>query len=82
MIKEFEREARTDGMPPKELAERKRMLVNTLNDFIATKKAHSDNLNGRGQLLDGHDGGGDIEGGMDGEHRTARLGDYMDYTTT
>ncbi|MEW5303664.1 MAG: hypothetical protein WDW36_006335 [Sanguina aurantia] len=36
--KDFEREARADGMPAKELQDRKKVLVNQLNNYIATKK--------------------------------------------
>lgn len=38
LIKDFEREARTDGLPARELADRKRLLVNELNSYIALKK--------------------------------------------
>ena len=38
LIKEFEREARTDGMPPLDLATRKKALVQELNGYITAKK--------------------------------------------
>ena len=38
LIKEFEREARTDGMPPLDLATRKKTLVSELNGYITAKK--------------------------------------------
>lgn len=39
LIKDFERESRSDGMPPKVIAEKKRELVQALNRFISTKKS-------------------------------------------
>jgi hypothetical protein len=53
LIHEFEREARTDGMPARELADRKRRLANQLNAFIARKKAASGTEEGRNELLAG-----------------------------
>ncbi len=38
LLKEFEREARTDGMPANVLAERKKALADQLNGFINRKK--------------------------------------------
>jgi hypothetical protein len=38
LLKDFEREARTDGMPAPLLAERKKALADELNDFIKKKK--------------------------------------------
>lgn len=53
IIKDFEREARTDGMPVAELAERKRELVNELNSYIAMKKDYGNTLEARKNLLQG-----------------------------
>ena len=47
LIKEFEMDARADGMPAPMLAERKRDLVNQINGFIEQKKAH-----GEAQVID------------------------------
>jgi hypothetical protein len=53
LIQEFEREARTDGMPSRELADRKRKLVNQFNTYVNLKKQHSSSEQGRGELLAG-----------------------------
>ena len=53
LIREFEREARTDGMPPNELNARKKELVQQLNGFIGMKKAYGAQAQQRGELLDG-----------------------------
>lgn len=53
LIQEFEREARTDGMPTRELADRKRKLVNQFNTYVNLKKQHSTTEAGRGELLAG-----------------------------
>lgn len=53
LIQEFEREARTDGMPSRELADRKRKLVNQFNEYVNLKKQHSSTEAGRGELLAG-----------------------------
>lgn len=53
LVKEFEREARSDGMPAAELAERRRMLVNQLNNFISIKKTQTQILSARAGLLAG-----------------------------
>ena len=67
LIKEFEREGRTDGMPAKELADRKRNLVNELNNFIAMKKQFGAQSENREQLFDGAAGAGtEPDRGQDG----------------
>jgi hypothetical protein len=38
LIKDFEREARVDGMPPDILSDRKKVLADQLNKFISQKK--------------------------------------------
>eukprot|EP00878_Enallax_costatus_P004352 GHUV01004588.1.p2 GENE.GHUV01004588.1~~GHUV01004588.1.p2 ORF type:complete len:286 (+),score=100.88 GHUV01004588.1:345-1202(+) len=53
LIHDFEREARTDGMPARELADRKRKLVTELNSFINQKKQYSSTEDGRNELLAG-----------------------------
>jgi hypothetical protein len=50
LIKEFEREARTDGVPPADLATRKKALVQELNGFIGMKKERSADLEARREL--------------------------------
>lgn len=64
LIQEFEREARTDGMPTRELADRKRRLVNTFNTYVNLKKQHSSTEAGRGELLAG---AATAAGGQQGE---------------
>jgi hypothetical protein len=51
LIKDFEREARADGMPAAELATRKKARVQQLNAFIMQKKEVSVAQEGRQQLL-------------------------------
>lgn len=41
LIKEFERDARADGMPASELADRRRALVASLNKYIEVSSAES-----------------------------------------
>lgn len=53
LIKEFEREARTDGIAPTELANRKKAMVQELNDFIGMKKERSADLEARRELVAG-----------------------------
>lgn len=53
LIREFEREARTDGMPPNELNARKKEMVQQLNGFIGMKKAFGAQAAQRGELLEG-----------------------------
>lgn len=53
LIKEFELEARSDGMPAKELAQRRKVLVDDLNDFIALKKGYSEQTQNKAALLEG-----------------------------
>jgi SNARE protein len=68
LIHEFEREARTDGMPAREMADRKRRLANELNRFIALKKQYSSTEEGRNELLAGAGpvAAGQAEGGSVG----------------
>ena len=51
LIKDFEQEARTDGMPPAELATRKKGLVQQLNDFIAMKKERGASITAKQELI-------------------------------
>lgn len=53
LIREFEREARTDGMPANELNFRKKQYVQELNGFIGLKKAYSGASGQRSELMDG-----------------------------
>ena len=53
LIREFEREARTDGMPASELNFRKKQYVQELNGFIGLKKAYSGQSANRAELMDG-----------------------------
>ncbi|GBF88675.1 hypothetical protein Rsub_01574 [Raphidocelis subcapitata] len=66
LIKEFEREARTDGMPARELAERKRVLVNEFNSYVALKKGYASADEARGELLAGTSAGAGGSGGEGG----------------
>jgi hypothetical protein len=81
LIQEFEREAHTDGMPNRELADRKRKLVNQFNTYVNQKKQHSSTESGRGELLAGAATGQDeatAAGGgaaTDGEHVLSCRGD-------
>lgn len=52
-IKDYEREARMNNMPPKELSEKKRQLVQELNTYIGYKKATQAQLQARNNLFDG-----------------------------
>ena len=40
-----------DGMPAAELTSRKKVLVQQLNDFIAKKKEHGNDIAGRKELI-------------------------------
>ena len=51
LIKEFEREARTDGLPAEDLAVRKRLLVAELNGYISAKKEAAGALDARRELV-------------------------------
>lgn len=53
LIKDFEREARMEGMPVATLAARKKGLVQELNSFIAQKKAASEQADSIGELTQG-----------------------------
>lgn len=56
LIKEFERDARAAGMPPRDLADRKRALVTELNSLIALRKGYASADEARGELLAGAGG--------------------------
>ena len=56
LIKDFEREARTDGMPTAALAARKKDLVLELNRYIEQKKQYSTDAQTRSALLGGKGG--------------------------
>ena len=51
LIKEFEQEARTDGMPAAELTSRKKGMVQQLNEYIAKKKELGSDIAGRKELI-------------------------------
>lgn len=53
LIKDFELEARTDGMPASLLAERKRELVSKINEYIAMKKELNDANSAKQDLFAG-----------------------------
>jgi hypothetical protein len=57
LIKDFEREARADGLPAADLANRKRELVQELNGYIAMKKELSAQSSTRAELLGSADRG-------------------------
>lgn len=59
LIREFEREARMDGLSPEELAARRKQLVQELNGFIGLKKALASGASSsRDELLGGGGPGG------------------------
>ena len=51
LIKEYEREARTDGLAPQVLADRKKSMVQELNTYIGDKKKRADELAAKAELL-------------------------------
>eukprot|EP00798_Chlamydomonas_sp_ICE-L_P029073 gene29073-32279_t len=53
LVKDFEREARAEGMPPSILGDRKRFLVGELNTYIAQKKEYGGAQKDRQSLLSG-----------------------------
>lgn len=53
LIREFEREARTDGMSPNDLNFRKKAYVQELNGFIGLKKAYTGGAANRDELMGG-----------------------------
>ncbi|GIL91658.1 hypothetical protein Vretimale_9586 [Volvox reticuliferus] len=53
LIKDFEREARADGMPASELAARKKVMASELNGFIAMKNEFAQAEGNKGDLLSG-----------------------------
>lgn len=64
LIKDFERDARADGMPARELAERKKLLASELNGYIQLKKDFAQGEGNKGDLLNGAQG--EIELGIEG----------------
>jgi len=52
LIRDFEREAKIDNMSVDDLNYRKKMLVQELNSFIGLKKAYSQQLQQRKELMD------------------------------
>ena len=51
LIKSFEQEARAENMPASELTNRKRGMVQELNNFITQKKEHSSALDAKKELV-------------------------------
>ena len=51
LIKDFEREARVDNMPPLDLATRKKALVQELNGFITAKKEFTQDQAVKAELI-------------------------------
>jgi SNARE protein len=51
LIRDFEREARTDGIPYADLASRKKILVQELNNYISMKKERSRDLDAKKELV-------------------------------
>ncbi|PNH03475.1 putative plant SNARE 11 [Tetrabaena socialis] len=64
LIKDFEREARANGMPAGELGARKKALASELNGYIALKKDFAESEGSKADLLNGAQG--EIELGQDG----------------
>lgn len=67
LIKEFEQEARTDGMPAAELTSRKKGMVQQLNEYIAKKKELGSDIAGRKELI-GAAKRGDVPKDYNSEH--------------
>ncbi len=51
LIKEYEREARTDGLSAQVLADRKKQMVQELNTYIGFKKQRQDEIAAKAELL-------------------------------
>ena len=51
LIKDFEKEARAENLPAQELTNRKRIMVQELNNFITQKKERSNALSARAELV-------------------------------
>jgi len=51
LIKNFEQEARAENMPASELTNRKKGMVQELNNFITQKKEHSNALDAKKELV-------------------------------
>ena len=51
LIKDFEKEARAENLPAQELTNRKRAMVQELNNFITQKKDRSSALSAKAELL-------------------------------
>ncbi|KAK9834785.1 hypothetical protein WJX74_010475 [Apatococcus lobatus] len=51
LIKEYEREARTDGLAPQVLADRKKQMVQELNTYIGLKKHRQDEIAAKAELI-------------------------------
>lgn len=69
LIKDFELEARADGMAQKELTDRRRFMADELNRFINMKKDFTSSEAGKGELFDGAGGAAaDAELKQDGAH--------------
>ena len=51
LIRDFEKEVRTDDVQPSELAARKRELTHQLNRFVGMKKQHSASAQQRAALM-------------------------------
>lgn len=79
MIKEYEREARADGVPPAELKERKDALVDDLNTFISLKKTYTNNLAARNALFANKTG---VTGEDESVTPTANISDASNLQTT
>jgi hypothetical protein len=70
LIQEFEREARADGMPTRELADRKRKLVGQFNAYVNAKKTYASTEAGRSELLGAAAGSGQESGAGGGGQTT------------
>ena len=57
LIKDFEREARVDNLPPLDLATRKKTLVQELNGFITAKKEFTQDQAAKSELIGASLGG-------------------------
>ena len=68
LIKEFEREARTDGVTALDLDNRKKAMVQELNNFITMKKERSSALDARRELTEAGSSSKSSQKAVTGEH--------------
>lgn len=80
LIKDFEREARVDNLPPLDLASRKKLLVQELNGFITAKKEFTQTQAAKSELIGTGVGGSTPRAGSPG--LTPRSKDGQSWSST